>query len=82
MSAKGGMNVMKEECIRQSAKNALEYQLNVMRKDEFEVYMDNEKTTLDDALDRWVRECSVYMPDYVLDENGNLKQVRFDRIKM
>ena len=41
---------MKEECIRQSAKNALEYQLNVMRKDEFEVYMDNEKTTLDDAL--------------------------------
>lgn len=73
---------MKEESIRQGAKNALEYQLNVMRKDEFEVYMDNEKTTLDDALERCVRECSVYMPDYVLDEKGNLKQVRFDRIKM
>lgn len=73
---------MKEESVQQGAKNVLEYQLNVMRKDEFEVYMDNEKTTLDDALERCVRECSVYMPDYVLDENGNLKQVRFDRIKM
>ena len=73
---------MKEEDVQQGAKHALEYQLNVICKDSFEVYMDNEKTTLDDALERCVRECSVYMPDYVLDENGNLKQVRFDKIKM
>lgn len=73
---------MKEEYVQQGAKQALEDQLNVICKDEFEVYMDNEKTTLDEALERCVRECSVYMPDYVLDEKGNLKQVRFDRIKM
>ena len=73
---------MKEEDVQQGAKHALEYQLNVICKDKFEVYMDNKRTTLDEALERCVRECSIYMPDYVLDENGNLKQVRFDRIKI
>lgn len=73
---------MKDEMVQRSAKHALEYQLNVMCKDPFEVYIDNEKTTLDEALERCVRENSVYMPDYVLDEKGNLKQVRFDKIRM
>ena len=80
--AKGGMNVTNEDEIQQNGKTALEYQVNVLRKDSFEVYMDNKRTTLEDALERGVWESSVYMPDYVLDENGNLKQVRFDRIKM
>ncbi len=73
---------MKEEKIQPNGKNALEYQLNIMSKDHFEVYIDNEKVSLDEALDRCVRERSIYMPDYVLDDNGNLKQVRFDRIDL
>ncbi len=73
---------MSEDEIQQNGRNALEYQVNVLRKDSFEVYMDNQRTTLEDALERCVRESSVYMPDYVLDKYGNLKQVRFDRIDL
>ncbi len=74
--------LMKEEEIQPGGRNAMEYQVNIMRKDNFEVYMDNKKTTLDEALERCVRERTVYMPDYVLDDKGNLKQIRFDRIDL
>lgn len=73
---------MSEDKIPHNRRTALEYQVNVMRKDSFEVYMDNQRTTLEDALARCVREKTIYMPDYVLDECGNLKQVRFDRVEM
>lgn len=52
------------------------------QKSELEVYMDNKRTTLEDALKRCVQERTVYMPDYVLDENGVLEQLRFDRIDL
>ena len=44
--------------------------------------MDNKRTTLEDALTRCVQERTVYMPDYVLDENGVLEQLRFDKIDL
>lgn len=66
----------------QSLNDAIEYQLSIMRKKEITVYMDNKPVSLDEALVRCVQECTVYMPDYVLDENGILEQVRFDRIDM
>ena len=47
-----------------------------------EVYMDNKRTTLEDALKRCVQERTIYMPDYVLDENGVLEQLRFDKIDL
>lgn len=47
-----------------------------------EVYMDDKRITLEEALSRCVQECAVYMPDYVLDEKGVLKQLRFDRIDL
>lgn len=76
---------MKEEGIStdgQRVNDAIEYQLSVMRKKDVKVFMDNKPITLDEALYRCVQECSVYMPDYVLDENGILEQVRFDKINM
>ncbi len=51
-------------------------------KESLEVYMDNKRTTLEDALKRCVQERTVYMPDYVLDENGVLEQLRFDKIDL
>lgn len=65
-----------------NAEYALEHQLNVMRKRELKVYMDNQPVTLEEALERCVQERTVYMPDYVMDENGILEQVRFDRIDL
>ena len=47
-----------------------------------EVYMDDKRITLEEALSRYVQERVVYMPDYVLDEKGVLKQLRFDRIDL
>jgi len=47
-----------------------------------EVYMDDKRITLEEALSRCVQERAVYMPDYVLDEKGVLKQLRFDRIDL
>ncbi len=66
----------------QNAEYELEYQLNIMRKRELKIYMDNQQVTLEEALSRCVQERTVYMPDYVLDENGILEQVRFDRIDL
>ena len=64
----------------ENIENVLKYQLGSRKKRSLEVYMDNELTTLEDALTRCVQERTVYMPDYVLDENGVLEQLRFDRI--
>lgn len=49
---------------------------------DLEVYMDDKRITLEEALNRCVQERAVYMPDYVLDEKGVLKQLRFDRIDL
>ncbi len=66
----------------QDVEYELEYQLNIMRKRDLKIYMDNQQVTLEEALTRCVQERTVYMPDYVLDENGILEQVRFDRIDL
>lgn len=56
--------------------------LGGIQKKNLEVYVGNERMTLEDALDRCVQERTVYMPDYILDENGILEQLRFDRIDL
>lgn len=71
-----------EECpVIRSMEEILMKQMGGARK-ELEVYMDNRRTTLEEALNRCVRERTVYMPDYVLDEKGVLKQLRFDKIDL
>lgn len=60
----------------------LNQQMDSEQKKSLEVYMDNKPTTLEEALKRCVQERTVYMPDYVLDENGVLEQLRFDRIDL
>ncbi len=64
----------------QNLEDVLRYHLSGRQKRSLEVYIDDELTTLEDALTRCVQERTVYMPDYVLDENGVLEQLRFDRI--
>lgn len=66
----------------QNIEDVLRYQLGGRQKRSLEVYMDNKRTTLEDALTRCVQERTVYMPDYVLDENGVLEQLRFDKIDL
>ena len=67
--------------LAQSLEEVLQYRLGSRRKRSLEVYVDNERTTLEEALARCVQERTIYMPDYILDENGVLEQLRFDRIE-
>ncbi len=76
---------MDEESVQpkvQSMKEILEHQLDHACREDFKVYMDDKQVTLEEALKRCVQERTVYMPDYVLDDRGVLKQVRFDRINL
>lgn len=66
----------------QNMKDVLEHQLGNVHGKDVKVYMDDKQVTLEEALSRCVQEQVVYMPDYVLDENGALEQVRFDRINL
>lgn len=67
--------------LAKNLEDVLRYQLGSRQKRSLEVYIDNELTTLEEALTRCVQERTVYMPDYVLDENGVLEQLRFDKIE-
>ncbi len=74
------MEEAEEFPLGQNIEDILRYRMGSRQKKSLEVYIDNELTTLEDALTRCVQERTVYMPDYILDENGILEQLRFDRI--
>ncbi len=44
------------------------------------LFVDGENVLPAEAVSRAVRENSPYMADYVLDESGAIRQVRFDRV--
>lgn len=46
------------------------------------LYLDGKEATPDKIVKRFIREeKAVYMPDFVLDENGVLTQIRYDKVK-
>lgn len=45
-----------------------------------ELYLDGKPASPDKIVERFVREDTVYMPDFVLNEDGALTQVRYDKI--
>ena len=59
--------------------NLLAY-LEKAHKDGVELFVDGQETAPDEIVRRCVCEDSVYMPDYVLDEKGDLEQLRFDKV--
>lgn len=45
------------------------------------IYIDGELSTPEEVVECYcVNEDSVYMPDYVMDEAGDLKELRYDKI--
>lgn len=46
-----------------------------------EFFMDGEEMLPGDVFRRTVQEQYTYMADYVLGENGTVKEVRFDRVE-
>lgn len=45
-----------------------------------ELYLDGRPASPDRIAERFVREDTVYMPDFVIGENGMLTQIRYDKI--
>ncbi|MBD5552262.1 MAG: hypothetical protein HDQ96_13985 [Lachnospiraceae bacterium] len=45
-----------------------------------ELYLDGKPASPDGIVERFVREEAVYMPDFVIDEDGTLIQIRYDKI--
>lgn len=45
-----------------------------------ELYVDGKAVSSGEAAARTVRENSPYMADYVMGENGIIRQIRFDRV--
>lgn len=57
-------------------KNRLE---NILRQG-IELYLDGRPASPEGIADRFVKEEAVYMPDFVIDENGALTQIRYDKV--
>lgn len=60
-------------------KSLLTY-LEKVHKDGVELFVDGQELGPEEVVRRCVREDSVYMPDYVLGEEGTLEQLRFDKV--
>lgn len=64
----------------QEAKKELFSKMNQMAKNGTKLYLDGTPATPLEVAEICVRETPIYMPDYVMDEDGSVKQVRFDKI--
>ena len=58
----------------------LKSQLEQMERTGVKLYLNGVPSTTDYIIENCVREDTVYMPDYVTDRNGKLKEIRYDLI--
>lgn len=59
---------------------ALKLRLEKMEKTGVKLYLNGVPSTTEYIAKKCVREDTVYMPDYVTDGNGKVKEIRYDRI--
>lgn len=59
---------------------SLKPQLEQMEKEGVILYLNGVPSTTEYIMKNCVNEDTMYMPDYVIDENGKLKEIRYDRI--
>lgn len=60
--------------------SSLKEQLESMEKKGVKLYFNGAPSTTDYIVKNCVNEDTIYMPDYVTDENGKVKEIRYDRI--
>lgn len=61
-------------------KQRLKEKLEQVQREGVCLYLEGEQTTPDTIVSKCVCEDSAYMADYVLDEHGALKELRYDRV--
>lgn len=59
---------------------SLRAQLSVLEKAGIKLYLNGMPSNTEYIVQNCVREDTVYMPDYITDEKGNIKEVRYDKI--
>ena len=69
------------EKLKKNAKHeSLKSRLEKMEREGVKLYLNGVPSTTDYIIENCVREDTVYMPDYVTDKNGKLKEIRYDLI--
>ncbi|MDE5801570.1 MAG: hypothetical protein K2I22_01465 [Lachnospiraceae bacterium] len=58
----------------------LKEKLESVRKSGVSLFLEGKPASPKAIADKCVREDAIYMADYVLDEDGRLKELRYDRI--
>lgn len=59
---------------------SLKPQLEQMEREGVILYLNGVPSTTEYIMKNCVNEDTIYMPDYVIDENGKVKEIRYDRI--
>ena len=59
---------------------SMKSRLEAILEQGIELYLDGKPASPAGIVERFVMEDSVYMPDFVIDEDGILTQVRYDKI--
>ena len=59
---------------------SLRAQLSVLEKAGIKLYLNGVPSNTEYIVQNCVREDTMYMPDYITDEKGNIKEVRYDKI--
>jgi hypothetical protein len=62
--------------------NALKSQLEKLEKEGTKLYLNGAPSTTEYIVSHCVNEDTVYMPDYVTDGHGKIKEIRYDRISL
>ncbi|MCL2252907.1 MAG: hypothetical protein FWC09_00540 [Lachnospiraceae bacterium] len=44
------------------------------------LYLDGKEASPDEIADHCVNDEAVYMPDYVMNDNGSLKEIRYNKV--
>ena len=65
----------------ENAKKRMLLHLEEMSRSGVRLFVDGRAVLPAEAVSRAVREDSPYMADYVLDSDGAIEQVRFDKVK-
>lgn len=65
-----------------ASKAALKSRLEQWEKAGTKLYLNGVPSTTEYIVNNCVNEDAVYMPDYVADERGRIKEIRYDRISI
>lgn len=65
-----------------ASKAALKSRLEQLEKEGVKRYLNGAPSTTEYIVNNCVNEDTVYMPDYVTDRCGKIKEIRYDRISV